>query len=113
MSAQPCDPPEYTPDEDDTTALERHFLEEDPHDSTSCKRCGDVNGWGFLHLTEPEATPDTSAFRPGDLIQHRLGSLFRAQLTSQGRIVFDPLGRIGPPQDEMPDGWTLLHREQT
>ena len=52
MTAQPCDPPEYTPGEDDTTALERHFLQPDPHDSTSCKRCGDVNGWGFLHLTE-------------------------------------------------------------
>lgn len=29
-----------------------HFLEPDPDDTTSCLRCGDVNGWGCLHLTE-------------------------------------------------------------
>lgn len=49
MTAIPA-PPEYDPNADLTPP---HFLDPDPQDSTNCKVCGDVNGYGVLHLTEP------------------------------------------------------------
>ncbi len=138
MTAQPCDPPDFTPDEDDTTAIEKHFPEPDPHDSTSCKRCGDRDGYGVLHLkvaidcpspiaagredrcglySYPPRCADGSCslLTPAvdwqhDDILHATGGVYRVVQSRYDGLRFVPLEAIADGQGRPPHGAKLIVR---
>ena len=139
MTAQPCDPPEFQPDEDDTTATAKHFLDPDPHDSTSCKTCGDVNGWGCLHLKvtvdcpsptaagredrcglyshPPRCTDEScsmlapaSDYRHDDIL-HAPGGVYRVIESRYAGLRFVPLEALADGQSRPPNGAKLIVRD--